>query len=363
MNYFKKELKNLLQQKVLNAHLASKWCPRKGKTAIELRRFMNLTPKQYRKTLVEFTSNSGANVCVPEVFMCSNRWDEINFSRVPSVASSRLKKAFNRHTSKYAEYVAALVKGDPTVSVAAGAVYPYDILKGVSNFHWKADFSKVELDHINKQWEALPNYVGDANILPMVDVSGSMDCIAGGKGSVTCMDVAVSLGLYLSEKNTGKFKDLFLTFSHSPELLHLNGSVVERAIQMVKSAWGMNTNLHAAVDKILSVAKNGNAPQEEMPEMLLILSDMQFDRCVHFDRSAMEMIASKFEEAGYTIPKIVFWNINAHDNVPVKYDTRGVALVSGFSPAIMKAVLSSDTEQFSPEGIMHSCVMNPRYDF
>lgn len=337
--------------------LCAKWMPRKGDIAVKLREFLGLTPKQYRKTLVNLTK-------VVETQMCANDWDNINFSQVPSLASARYKKAFNRRTEKYAEYVAALVKGDnPEVKVNAGAVYPYDILKGVANFHWKADFSKVEIDHINKQWEALPNYVGDANILPMVDVSGSMSCIAGGKGSVTCMDVAVSLGLYLSEKNTGKFKDLFLTFSGSPDLLHLKGSVVERSMQMVRSDWAMNTDLHAAMDKILSVAKKGLVPQEEMPEMLLVLSDMQFDFCTRFDHSAMEMIASKFEEAGYNLPKIVFWNLNARDNVPVKYDTRGVALVSGFSPAIMKAVLSSDTDKFSPEGIMYKAVMNERYSF
>jgi hypothetical protein len=114
---------------------------------------------------------------------------------------------------------------------------------------------------------------------------------------------------------------------------------------------------------LLGTAVKGGVPQEEMPEMLLIMSDMQFDQCARFDDSAMEMIARKFEAAGYEIPKIVFWNLNAADNVPVKYDTRGVALVSGFSPAIMKAVLSADTEQFSPEAIMLNAVIVPRYNF
>jgi hypothetical protein len=98
-----------------------------------------------------------------------------------------------------------------------------------------------------------------------------------------------------------------------------------------------------------------------MPEMLLILSDMQFDQCAKFDDSAMKMIARKYEEAGYELPKIVFWNLNAADNVPVKYDTRGVALVSGFSPAIMTAVLGGDTEKFTPEAMMLKAVMVDRY--
>jgi hypothetical protein len=176
------------------------------------------------------------------------------------------------------------------------------------------------------------------------------------------LDVAVSLGLYCADKNTGKFKDTFLTFSGSPELLHLKGNIVQKVQQMVSSNWAMNTDLVKAMNKILRVAKEGNVPQEEMPEMLLIMSDMQFDQCARFDDSAMKMIARKFEEAGYELPKIVFWNLNAKDNVPAKYDASGVALISGFSPQIMAAVLGGDTEKFTPEAIMMKALMVPRYD-
>jgi len=200
--------------------------------------------------------------------------------------------------------------------------------------------------------------------LPLVDVSGSMSCPAGGHGSksgTTCMDVAVSLGLYMADKNEGKFKDTFLTFSATPQLLHLKGNILDKCHQMSSSDWGMNTNLVAAMKKILDVALSNKVPQAEMPEMLLIMSDMQFDQCAKFDDSAMQMIERKFEAAGYELPKIVFWNLNSSDNVPVKYDKRGVALVSGFSPAIMTAVLGGDTEQFTPEAIMLKAVMSDRY--
>lgn len=339
--------------------LAAKWTPRKGELAAEIRTHFGWTPKFYRKTLVNLTK-------VVETQMCANDWDNINFNHVPSVASARYKKAFNRHTTKFADYVNALVKGDPTAKVNAGAVYPYDILKGVGGWGWKANFGQTELDHITAQWAALPNFVGDANILPMVDVSGSMSCPAGaaGYGSksvTTCMDVAVSLGLYLAEKNQGKFKDTFLTFSGTPELMTLKGNIVQKCDQMVTSKWGMSTNLHAAFDKILSVAVKGNVPQAEMPEMLLILSDMQFDACAKFDNSAMEMIERKYAAAGYTVPQIVFWNLNASDNVPVKSDKSGAALVSGFSPSIVKAVLGADMSEFTPYGIMMKTIMNDRY--
>ena len=338
--------------------LAAKWTPRKGEVALEVRTFFGMSPKFYRKSLVELTK-------VVESQMCAKEWDEINFSHVPSVAHSRYKKAFGRNTEKYGEYVKALVKGDdPKVKVNAGAVYPYDVLKGLVNQYYDANYSKDQLDVITAQWEALPNYIGDANVLALVDVSGSMSTPAGGYGSkstVTCMDIAVSLGLYCADKNKGKFKDTFLTFSGNPELLHLKGTIVQKVQQMVKSNWDMNTNLVKAMDKILSTAIAGNVPQSEMPEMLLIMSDMQFDQCAKFDDSAMQMIRRKFTDAGYTVPKIVFWNLNAKDNVPVKYDTSGVALVSGFSPAIMKSVLASDTDNFTPEAIMLKTVMLDRY--
>jgi len=350
-------LKQALDQ---NNGLAAKWMPRKGELAAEMRSHFGWSPKFYRKRLVELTN-------VVETQMCAKEWGSINFSHVPSVAAARYKKAFYRNaTEAYSAYVAELVK-DPKdrtmdVKVNAGAVYPYDVLKGLINVYHNQNYNATQLGLIQSQWDALENFVGDANVLPLVDVSGSMTCPAGKNTSVTCLDVAVSLGLYLADKNVGKFKDTFLTFSGSPELLHLKGNIVQKIQQMTKSDWMMNTDLVRAMDKILSTAKNGNVPAEEMPEMLLILSDMQFDQCARFDDSAMQMIARKFEAAGYEMPKIVFWNLNAHDNVPVKYDTRGVALISGFSPAIMKAVLSGDTDQFTPEAIMMKAIMVPRYD-
>lgn len=338
--------------------LCAKWMPRKGEVAVKLRTYCGWSPKFYRKRLVELTK-------VVEQNMCANSWDEINFNHVPSVASSRYKKAFARHTPKYKEWVEALVKGDPTAKVNAAAVYPYDVLKGVIGSYY-GNFEKAQLDHVIAQWNALPNYVGEANILPVVDVSGSMMTPAGGynsKSKTSCLDVSVSLGLYLADKNKGKFKDTFLTFSGKPELLHLKGNILDKIKQMVTSDWEMNTNLHAAMQKILDVAVKGGVPQEEMPEVLLILSDMQFDQCTRYDDSAMQMIERKFTDAGYKVPKIVFWNLNAHDNVPVKFDKRDTALVSGFSPAIMKSVLAADLEQFTPESIMLNTIMSDRYNY
>lgn len=344
-----------------NNGLCAKWMPRKGPLAVELRNHLGLTPKRYRKMLVEKTN-------VVETLMCAKDWNAIQFGKLPSLASARYKKAFSRNAKDhYLAYLEGLKKG--TKKVNAGAVYPYDIIKTLR------DGDREALQLVESQWAALPNYVGDANALAMVDVSASMMTPVSG-AKVSALDVAVSLGLYIADKNTGKFKDTFLTFSGDPELLHLKGNIVDKVDQMKRSSWSTNTNVAAAFQKILDVAVKAKVPQSEMPEMLLILSDMQFDQCVitetnaketrwnydgfsNYNASALEVVANKYDAAGYKMPRIVFWNLNSHENVPVEFRQDGVALVSGFSPAIMKSILAGKT--FTPEDIMLEAVMQDRY--
>jgi len=218
----------------------------------------------------------------------------------------------------------------------------------------------------DEQWKALPNYVGDAKVLPMVDVSNSMGSLWYSTGNLQPIDVAVSRGLYCASKNTGAFKDLFLTFSGKPKMEHLKGTLSQKMKQMEKAHWDMNTNLHAAFDEILNIAVKGKVSQDDMPDMMLILSDMQFDSCTKYDDTAMQMIKRKYNEAGYTVPKIVFWNLSMYGkengNTPVKFDKNGTALVSGFSPSVMKSVLANDLEDYTPYNVMLKTLMNSRYD-
>jgi len=335
--------------------LCAKWMPRKGAIASSLRSFMNLTPKQYRKTLVALTD-------VVETKMCAKQWDKIDFGKLPSQASSRYKTAFYRNAeAAYKAYAERLKKG--TDKVNASAIYPYEVLKGLSSYGFNSGFNETQRQVILSQWDALPDYMGDDDVLAMVDVSGSMTCAIGnGSTKSTCLDVAVSLGLYVADKNKGAFKDTFLTFSGSPELLKLKGNILEKADQMVKSHWAMNTDLMKAFRLILDHAVRNQATQKDMPKFVLILSDMQFDACASFGGTAMETIKKHYAAAGYEVPKVIFWNLHSHDNVPARFNEQGVALVSGFSPAIMKALLKGDTESFTPEHIMWNAVMVPRYD-
>jgi hypothetical protein len=352
---------SLIQKALLAGDgLCAKWMPRKGLVAVKLRSFMRMTPKQYRKTLVSATN-------VVETKMCANEWDSIEFGKLPSLAAGRYIRSFHKHTpDTYKAYVDALVKGEAKIN--AGAAYPYDVTKLIK-------FGQQEV--ADAQWAALPNWMEGANdmVLPVVDVSGSMGCPAGGNPNVTCMDVAISLGLYISERNEGPFKDAFITFSGRPSLQVLKGSLTDRFRQLQKADWAMNTNLEATFKLILDQAVKHNLKQEDMPGKILILSDMEFDEATRgyvdswgrdgFDNTAwnptaQQMIEEMYQEAGYKVPSIVYWNLQSRNkNVPVSFDQAGTALVSGFSPAIMTSLLAGEIE--SPQQIMDVVIMAERY--
>jgi hypothetical protein len=294
--------------------------------------------------------------------MCAKEWDTIEFGKLPSVASARYQKAFGKNAyESYSAYIESLVKGEAKIN--AGAVYPYDITKSITLGN-----SKVA----NEQWKALPNYLEGANdmILPVVDVSGSMTTSAGGNKNVTCMDVAISLGLYISERNEGNFKNAFVTFSNDPQLQVLSGTLTDRYRQLQKADWGMSTNLEATFELILNQAKKHGLAQDQMPNKILILSDMEFNEATggggwrntgsDWNPTAQNMIEQMYEDAGYKMPQIVYWNIQSRNGgVPVAFDKSGTALVSGFSPAIMTSLLGGDIE--SPQQIMDKTIMSERY--
>ncbi len=332
--------------------LACKWAPRKGTVANKLRNKMNLTPRQYRKMVV----NGSSTV---EQLMCAGDWSNINFSHVPSVAAARYKKAFNRNAQEaYTKYREALVRGDVGVKVNASAIFPHDVLKDiVQAAMYGLGVSENVTEVARVQWESLPNYMGDKNVLAMVDVSGSMTCAVPGCTGTKVIDVAVALGLYVADKAKGPFKDTFLTFSSTPELLHLKGNIVQKVSQMCRSKWEMSTNLEGAMKLILDVAVDNKVPAEDMPETLVIFSDMMFNRCAN-DR-AIEMVRRMYAEKGYVAPSVIFWNLNAHSSTPVSATENGTALVSGFSPSMMKSIMAG--EEFTPYAIMMQTINNDRY--
>jgi hypothetical protein len=330
--------------------LVSKWMPRKGLVFNKVRKFLKVTPKELRTMVVSLSKTV-------EQKMCSKRWEEIEYPKTPSLAMSRYTKAFGRNDGeRFKSFIESLKKGE--VKINTGALYPYDVTKNL-RFGGNKDLA-------NEQWKALPNWMegSDELILPMVDVSGSMDCTVGGNPNLTCMEVAISLGMYISERNKGSFKDMFMTFSSTPQIQKLLGPLSDRYNQLARAEWGMSTNLYSAFKTILNQAVKFNIPQDEMPSKILILSDMNFDSATRGQKnhSALSMIDEMYDEAGYVKPGIIFWNL--HDNggnFPARFDDSGTALISGFSPSILKSVLSNP-DSLTPVNIMNETVNSERYE-
>jgi len=341
--------------------LCAKWMPRgntknreKKRWASALRSHLGMKPKDYRKMLSE-SSNT------VEQLMCAKEFSNITYSHVPSKAMSDYMKAFSKNDgTRFQSYLEALSKGETKIN--AGAIYPYDVTKNLR--HGSSD-GAVE------QWKALPNYMegNSERVLPVVDVSGSMGCSAGNSSTVTCMEVAISLGLYISERNEGPFKDAFFTFSSRPTLEYLKGDLRDRYNQLARADWGGSTDLEATFRVLLEKAKTGNVSEVDMPTMIIILSDMEFNQATgngwgrstsDWNPTSQKMIEKMYEDAGYKMPKVAYWNIHSrNDNNPVQFNNTGTALVSGFSPALLTSLLAG--KDLTPYSMMMDIVGNERY--
>ena len=298
--------------------LACKWAPRK---CAVLRDELKMTNKEYRKWLKKHSETI-------EQTMSMRKWGEVVYSSVPGAAMRKYRGAFGRNDfDRFDDW-----KNDKTSKASVSATYPHEVLQC-------DDDSLAE-----KLWNNLPDLLSDSdeNILPMIDVSGSM--------FGQPLAVATSLGMYLSERTKGEFRDMFLTFSENPELVKLQGDTVgERLRNITQADWGMSTDFTKAYQHILDVATKHNVVPESMPSMLLVLSDMQFDESQSYGTHFNHM-KEEYEKAGYKLPKIVFWNLDAHFGTPAECSDDSVAMVSGFSPSIMKAILNA--QEFTPMDVM-----------
>lgn len=330
------------------AGLCAKWMPRQGEVAYKLRKAYSMTPKGWRKMLVALSNTV-------EQKMCAQRWHEIEYGKLPSKAAAMYQNAFKRNDeARYNKYVEGLQKG--TEKINAGAIFPHDVVVSARKGNDKV---------ATEQWKALPNYMEESgeNILPMIDVSGSMSWTnVGGNPNLTCLDVALALGIYTSERMGGMFANHYISFSERPVLGKVQGTTLNSRVHNVMGKHvGYSTNFQAAFELILRTAVDYNLAQEEMPTMILALSDMEFNAAGR-GTTNFQAIKRKFQQAGYEMPKLVFWNLNGREgNMPVTVHDSGTALVSGFSPAILKSVLSAKT--VTPVDIMLDTVMVDRYNF
>lgn len=347
--------------------LAGKWAPSEQasspvtkRLAKKVRERMQFSPKTYRKMLSRLRKQIG----IVERLMCSRDWTEVDFSKVPSRAALLYKEAFKRHTPElYQKFLTRVEKGEAKINAAT--LYPYDLVKAYLGGYSGRSGS---LDRtIEAQWKALPNYLQDNphNGLVIVDSSGSMYSGNYHGGTSTPgprpIDVAVGLAIYFAERNVGAFNGYMMRFADRSELVNLgNGSLYDKVGQCLNGFCG-STNVQSAFDAILDTAVRNKVPAKDMPSTLYIISDMQFDQsCSRNDKTALEVAKEKYRKAGYECPSIVFWNVNAYlKDQPVQVNERGVALVSGASPSILKSVLGGKVE--TPYDLMMQTINTERY--
>lgn len=340
--------------------LLAKWLPSINASSSETKRKakiiqkgLGLSEKDYRKILS--TLRSYLNIV--EKNLTEKEYDRIDYSKVPSQAMLKYRQAFYRNDeASYSSYLEGLKKGAQKINTKT--LQPYQLVEKVlySGFY---NISQENRTLYNEMWNKLPDVIGESkeNSIAVIDVSGSM--------SGRPMNVAISLGMYMAERNKGAFKDHFITFSAQPQILKIEGTdFVDKVENIYDSDWGFNTDLESVFDLILNTAIKNNVPQEELPTKLFIISDMQFDSATGFSperKTFFEKMREKFNNAGYELPKVVFWNVNGSygQQSPVLKDTPNVMLVSGFSQNVFKALI--EQKEYNPYESMIEILDGERY--
>ena len=259
-------------------------------------------------------------------------------------------------------YLESLVKGETKIN--AGTLQPHEIVaKYMSRYSsWMCGKQVDDYDETLEQlWKNLPDMTA-GNMLIVHDSSGSM--LSHISGNTTCLDVATALAIYMSEHNTGNWSNKFVTFSSNPKIVDLSNckTLRDKLEYISRMNDCSNTDIYKTMMLILDTAKDNRIPRSEMPEMITICSDMQFDgRWFNLDKTLFENIIDRFEEAGYKMPRICFWNISDRisHTIPLQKNDLGLILCSGFSVQIMTMFMSNELD---PYKVLLDTINAPRYD-
>jgi Domain of unknown function (DUF2828) len=386
--------------------LCAKWAPREGRHFTALAKLLakRLFPAdpaasaKYRKLVSSLT----AKLEVVETKMCSGTWATIDPKSVPArclkinrhaLLNEVLPRAKRRRTKnagegadesnvssvrrpddpdriQCAEQMHAVLdaaKADPTAKGVHGAVlHPHELVV-------KCMHSSSEDDIIEAQWRDLRQRFAAlgtlGKLVPLVDVSGSM--------SGDPMNVAIALGILVSELTFEPLRNRFITFESTPawHMLNAEDSLHAKVASTAAAGWGGSTDFAAAIRLILQAAVQQKLPRAEVEGLtLVVFSDMQFDEARgHSSYSSNEsdewgtqheQLVAEFAAAGYSAPHIVYWNLRGDTSThAAKSDTPGVSLVSGFSHSLLKLFLEGNLEALtSPMTTLRVVLDDARYD-
>lgn len=320
-----------------------------------------MTHRQYRKTL----SVLRKRINVLERLMSEGRWDEIDFSAIPSKAGINYRKAFERHdverikANKEITTYADFVK-DKTAKVNTKALFPYEIVgKAVKLTRgsglWSYSYRDVPLDDterlaINKYWDNYGSELEklDMNMLCVVDTSASM--LSGGINEAQPINIAISLGMMAAEKAKGPFHGTYMSFSSRPQIINIEGiDFVDKVRRIYQTNLCENTNLEATFNMLLDVARRNHIKNSDMPKTICVISDMQIDSSYHYGidargrtKTMMETMRNKWAAYGYTLPHMVYWCVNSNKDTFLD-DGINVTYCSGASAALFQQIATGKT--------------------
>ena len=371
--------------------LLAKWMPSEntssGKTralANDLRKALKMSHKQYRKTL----SLLRTRINIVEKLMSSNRWEEIEFDKLPSKAGKIYKKAFMRHDLERKEAAPQArtyeeFAKDTTTKVNAKTLYPYECVAEALKLFRTGSYWNMRalppMDDVNrlmcnKYWDGLADYFNGAslNALAVVDTSGSMVSNAANAP----INIAISLGLYCAEKAKGPFAGYYVSFSSRPQLIATEGvDFCDKVQRIYRTNLCENTNLEATFNMLLNTAIQNRCKQEDLPDTIIVISDMQIDSGSEFRpggywsnpnrlsevrgrvKTMMEQMRIRWANAGYTLPKLIYWNVDAREDT-ILDDGPNVSYVSGASASIFNQIMSNKTGQ----ALMFEVLDSKRYE-
>ena len=342
--------------------LLAKWMPSinaSGKARLQAKRFIKhfgLTCELYRKML----SKLRTYLDVTEVKTCGNRWGDIDYNKVSSNANKRYTNAFKKHDGeRYLEHCtkALDVANNPDVKMHASVLYPHEIWEKYTKasyygYYYGHDETLDTDISLEALWKNLADLGDCGNTIVVVDGSGSMvsKCAFS---NVRPIDISRSLGVYFAERCKGEFHNILMEFSRRPKLIDLNGckTLRDKIVEMRKYNDCSNTDIEAVFMLILQTAVNAHMVQSDLPDRILIISDMEFDEATNYTsklysmKSLFDELADRFAKYGYKMPKLVFWNVNSRTNtIPMTENEAGIIMVSGYSPNIMSMIMSNQTD-------------------
>jgi len=326
--------------------LTAKWLPTENGpyplTFRAVRTALGLNMKEYRVLISSLRKRIGTL----ERALATHQTESIVFTALPAICHRKNRTALSRkENSKGQELAERVVLAERYAAYKQGLTAGTETIKSLGSephILTKAAEKSTVLDPvIEAQWKTLVESLGAggkfSQTQAVVDVSGSM---AGEP-----MEVAVALGLIVSELTEEPFRNKVITFSSQPAMFSLNGtSLASRVREVKKAPWGGNTDLFAVFKLLVTVAQTYALRPEQMVKTLFIFTDMQFDNCGNHNETTYQAIQNLYGAAGYEVPSLVFWNLrdSVCKAIPVIHGQIKCALISGFSPQMLKLFLDGD---------------------